>query len=984
MNLDRLTAYELVKQEELKDIKGFGTVLTHVKSGARIALIETEDENKTFSIAFRTPPTDSTGVAHILEHSVLCGSKNFPVKDPFVELVKGSLNTFLNAMTYPDKTVYPVASCNDKDFQNLMHIYLDAVFYPNIYKQEKIFRQEGWSYELNAPEEELCYNGVVYNEMKGAFSSPDGILEREIMNSLFPDTSYGVESGGDPEVIPELTYEAFLDFHRRYYHPSNSYIFLYGDMDMEEKLRFIDENYLSAFDRIQVDSHIEEQKAFEAMRDITLSYPISEEEPLEENTYLAYQKVIGNTGDIRKMLAFDILDYAVLSAPGSPIEKALLEAGIGKDISGYFESDVMQPYFSITSKNAKAEDKKRFREVIENTIRELVDKGISRKALLAGINHEEFAMREADFGRFPKGIMYGLSVLSTWLYDDEAVFDTLKILGDYAWLKEQVDTGYFEELLSQAFLTNEFGSVVTLKPEKGLAAAKDKALAEKLAKLKASFSREEIDELVANTRALREYQSEKDTEEDLRKIPMLERSDIKREPRPFECAEYEVDKVKLLHQDYETTGIAYDQILFKIPELPLSLLPYLGILLGTLGMVDTKEHTYDELVHEVNLRTGGIGITMETYPVYEAGKVARYDSYVKIKGKTFYDNTEDFFDLASEIAFDSILNSPERIREILSQGISRLQMKFMSAGHTSAVLRGSAYDGGASLIKEYTQGIAFYRVVSDIERNYEERQNELVNALNYLMSVIFTPDNLMFSYTGAAEELERQKAGISSFVEKLRGFRVDIDGVEVLKACEEELVRTGTDKIKSLNEGFTSASKVQYVARTGRISSYHGALNILKTILNYGYLWENLRVKGGAYGCMSGFSKEGSAYMVSYRDPHLKGTNEVYESVPGYLRSFTADEREMTKYVIGTVSGMDTPLPPEQLGARALLAKLTGITYEEVAKERAQVLDAQPEDIRALADIVEELLSKGHLCVIGGEEKIRNAADMFDSIESLL
>ena len=405
MSIKDVKSYELIKEEALEGIKARGYLLRHKKSKARVIYIQNDDSNKVFCIGFRTPPDNSTGVPHILEHSVLCGSKNFPAKDPFVELVKGSLNTFLNAMTYPDKTVYPVASCNDKDFQNLMHVYMDAVLYPNIYKHEEIFRQEGWSYKLDSAQDKLTYNGVVYNEMKGAFSSPEGVLDRVVLNTLFPDTSYANESGGDPEVIPELTYEQFLDFHRRYYHPSNSYIYLYGDMDIEEKLDWLDREYLSDFDFQPVDSVIGQQSAFSEMKEKTIEYSIASDESEEDNTYLSYNKVIATSLDRELYLAFEILDYALLSAPGAPLKKALTDAGIGKDIMGSYDNGIFQPVFSIVAKNANEEQKEKFIHVIEDVLAGIVKDGIDRKSLEAGINYHEFRYREADFGNYPKGLM---------------------------------------------------------------------------------------------------------------------------------------------------------------------------------------------------------------------------------------------------------------------------------------------------------------------------------------------------------------------------------------------------------------------------------------------------------------------------------------------------------------------------------------------------------------------------------------------------
>ena len=427
--LSQLNAYEIREEKRLDDIHSDGILLVHKKSGARICVMSNEDVNKVFYIAFRTPPKDSTGVPHIIEHTVLCGSKKFPVKDPFIELVKGSLNTFLNAMTYPDKTIYPVASCNDKDFQNLMDVYLDSVFSPNIYKEQNIFRQEGWHYELNSPEDELTLNGVVYNEMKGAFSSADGVLDREILRSLFPDTPYSNESGGDPQVIPELTYEAYLDFHRQYYHPSNSWIYLYGDMDVVEKLKWLDQEYLSNYDRINVDSAIPEQAPFTEPVEHEIPYSISSTDSTENNTYLSCNWAVGNNLNREQYIAFDILDYALLSTQGAPIKQALLDAGIGTDIYGGYDSSSYQPVFSIVAKHANASDQKRFVQIIRKVLQEQVENGINKKTLLAAINGSEFKFREADFGRFPKGLMFGLQIMDSWLYDENAPFLHIEELG---------------------------------------------------------------------------------------------------------------------------------------------------------------------------------------------------------------------------------------------------------------------------------------------------------------------------------------------------------------------------------------------------------------------------------------------------------------------------------------------------------------------------------------------------------------------------
>ena len=974
MSIYDLNAYEVLQTEDLSDLKSKGTLLKHKKSGARVLLMENDDENKVFTIGFRTPPSDSTGVPHIMEHSVLCGSKEFPVKDPFVELVKGSLNTFLNAMTYPDKTVYPVASCNDKDFQNLMHVYMDAVFYPNIYQHDKTFRQEGWSYKLDDPEGELTISGVVYNEMKGAFSSPEGVLDRVVLNSLFPDNAYSVESGGDPEVIPELTYEQFLDFHRKYYHPSNSYIYLYGDMDMEEKLRWLDEKYLSDFENEPVDSEIHLQKPFTEMKEVVQEYSIASEESEEDNTYLSYNKVIGTTLDEKLYLAFEILDYALLSAPGAPLKKALLDAGVGKDISGSYDNGVCQPIFSVISKNANVEQKEEFVRVIEDTLKDIVKNGINKKALRAGINYHEFRFREADFGNYPRGLMYGLQLFDSWLYDETKPFIHMQAIPTFEFLKEQVETGYFEELIQKYLLDNTHGSIVIIKPERGRTARMDKELADKLQAYKDSLSKEEIDALVKATKELEEYQEEESAPEDLAKIPVLGREDISREIAPIYNKELETGGVKLVHHEVETNGIGYTALLFDLSGIPEEKLPYISILQSVLGIINTKNYEYSELFNEINVHTGGIGTSLELYTDVTKVKEKEFCATFEIKGKALYPKMDVLFSMMREILMESDLGDEKRLKEILAMLKSRLQMSFLSSGHTTAALRSLSYTSPMAKFKDDTDGIGYYEVVKELEENFEEKKAELIANLRQIAQQIFRKDNLIISYTSSADGLAPMEEAFAKIADTLH-----TEEKEVETPCEIHCVKR--------NEGFKTSSKVQYVARTGNFNDrgveYTGALQILKVILSYDYLWQNVRVKGGAYGCMSSFNRIGEGYLVSYRDPNLEKTMEIYEGVVDYLKNFNVDDRDMNKFIIGTISNIDRPMNPAAKGSRSMNLYMNHVSAEMIREERNQILDAQQADIRALADVLQELLDAHELCVIGSEEKIEEQKEMFLEIKTL-
>ena len=971
MKIEEMTSYRLVEKKKIEDLNSMSYLLEHKKSGARIALLSNDDENKVFYIGFRTPPEDSTGVAHILEHSVLEGSRDFPVKDPFIELAKGSLNTFLNAMTYPDKTVYPVASCNDKDFQNLMHVYLDAVFYPNIYKEPKIFEQEGWHYEMESPEDELSINGVVYNEMKGAFSSPDDVLEREITNILFPDTSYSNESGGDPEAIPDLTYEQFLDFHRKYYHPSNSYIYLYGNMDMAEKLEYLDEAYLSHFDRITVDSEIGVQAPFEACAEAGKFYPITESEPEEDNTYLTYNIVVGDSLDRERYIAFQILDYALCSAPGAPLKQALLDKGIGKDIYSYYESGIRQSYFTIVAKNANLDRKAEFVECIEENLRSLSQKGIDKKALRAGLNFYEFRYREADFGSYPAGLMYGLQVLDSWLYDDAKPFIHIEAGETYKKLREKAETSYFEELIRECMLENTHKGILTLAPRKGLAEERDRILTEKLAALKESFGSEQIQEVVEETHALLEYQETPDSKEALATIPLLKREDIRKEAEPLVNEIRKTGDTTVMYHDIFTNHISYFRFLFDVKQVPEELFPYIGILKSVLGYVDTENFTYGELFHEINMETGGI--TSVTNFFTNARNLSDCLVTFEMKAKTLEDNLPRTVQLVQEIMLKSKFDDGKRLYEILAELKSRLQSNLISSGHSVAASRAMSYFSRPAAIQEQVNGMPFYRLVADLEKNFDSRREDLQHKLEALVRCIFRPENLMLDYVGTEDHYEEFIA--------LAG--------QVKEALYKEPVETKPFVIEPVkrNEGFLSASQVQYVCRAGNFINkglaYTGALKVLKVMMSYEYLWQEIRVKGGAYGCMCAFGKSGDSYFVSYRDPNLKSTVEAYEKAADFIEAFDGDERTMTQYIIGAVSELDTPLNPAAKGLRGMSSYLTNQTYEDYQRERDELLGADVNTIRSLAAVIRAFMEDDCLCVVGNDNRLKEDKEMFDVLENL-
>lgn len=972
MTIHDLAEYEILDEHRVEDVQSDGFILRHKKSGARIAILSNNDDNKVFYIGFRTPPEDETGVPHIIEHTTLCGSKKFPVKDPFIELAKGSLNTFLNAMTYPDKTVYPVASCNDQDFKNLMDVYLDAVFNPNITKYEEIFKQEGWHYELTGKDDELKINGVVYNEMKGAYSSPDEVLSSQIYRSLFPDNTYSKDSGGNPEYIPKLTYEAYLDFYHKYYHPSNSYIYLYGDMDVVERLEWLDKEYLSLYDYKKVNSEINKQPAFDEIKNVEAQYSITMDDSQENKTYLSYNRVVGDTLDEMLYQAFDVLDYALVSSPGAPVKQALIDAGIGDDVYGSYDAGILQPVFSFVAKNANASQADEFESIIENTLKEVVKTGINKEALLAGINSSEFKFREADFGQFPKGLLFGLNCLDSWLFDDMKPFIHLECLGTFAKLRKAVDTDYFEKLIQEYLLDNTHGSSVTVKPKRGLGNEREEALANELSDYKASLSDEEIKKLIEDTEHLKKYQEEPSSDEDLRKLPMLTRADMKKNAMPFSNIEDELLDVKVVRHDIESNGIDYISFLFDAGDFAQSELGYLGFFTNALGLVSTEKYSYTDLANATNIYTGGISTGTASHPDIKDRNNFVFKFEVKLK--VLEKNLDKALELMEQMLLSSDFTDTKRLGELVAQIKARLQANLSSSGHLVAAMRSMSSFSRYALYQDELKGIAFYHSICRIEKELSESPKSVSDKLAAIAKKLFARNRMLISFTGNNEAYGNAKPSL----EKV------IAGFDKMSAVGNQAeVHFNTAK-----EAFIDASQIQYVAKTGDFIcegyEYTGALRLLRIILSYDYLWINVRVKGGAYGCMNTFLRSGESYFVSYRDPNLSDTLDVYDRIPEYIKSFSPDERDMTKYIIGTFSALDTPMNPEAKGSRSLSAYLEGITYEQIQKERNEILNAQPEDIRRLADLVEAVLKKDSICVIGNENMIKESAGLFENVEKLI
>ena len=957
----------LNKEEEIKEVNSIVRIFEHEKTGARLLHMENDDSNKVFSIGFKTPPSDSTGVMHILEHSVLCGSKKFPTKEPFVELVKGSLNTFLKAMTFSDKTVYPIASKNEKDFFNLMDVYLDAVFNPNIYNTKEILMQEGWHHHLENKEDELSYKGVVYNEMQGAFSSPDGVLVRKIQETLFPDNTYSNESGGDPKYIPDLTYEQFIDTHKKYYHPSNSYIFLYGDGNLDKMLEFINDNYLVNYNKKEIDSHIKLQKPYSNIKDVISSYSLAEDDDETEKTYHAFNFVTGKSTDEELYIALDIIEYILLEAEGAPLKKAILDAGIGKDVFGMVDKGILQPYLSIIVKNSEVNKKEEFKKVVFDTLSNLVKNGIDKELIEGCINTFEFRLREADTGTDPKGLIYYLNAMDSWLYGGDPLMH-IKYEKTLQKIKESLTTNYFEELIDKYILNNTHASLLTLKPEKGLAHREEIELQEKLANYKASLTENEVEELVKETKDLLLRQNTPDSQEALETIPMLSLSDIDKNVEDLPVQEINHDGIQILHHNTFTSNIAYLNFMFYAKCVEEEDIPYFSLLGSLLGKVDTKNYSYKDLAKKILMDTGDLYFKNDVYS--NDKDINKYYPFLEARIKVMDDKVSNSLDIVSEVIENSLYEDKNRIREIIREIISRIEMSFIDRGHQVAISRLISYFSPISYYSDKINGYNYYRFLKEIESNFDNCIDEVKSKLYKIQNMIFNKANLTVTITGEDKELNILKSNLNKIVPIL--------STDQLQNKEYSFVE------ERKNEGLLTPSNVQFVAKGYNFRklgyNYSGNMLVLQTILGYDYLWNKVRVQGGAYGGFANLARSGNMAFASYRDPNLKETLNIYDKAYEFVENVKISNRDMTKYIIGTISNLDMPLTPFMKGEKAINMYIRGITKEDRQKERNEVLSTTNSDINSYSKLIEDVMKENYIAVVGNDKKIKDNKDLFNNL----
>ncbi|MEI6455203.1 MAG: insulinase family protein [bacterium] len=956
--------FRLIEKRFVKEVNADCYYLEHLKSGARVLKIANDDPNKTFSIAFKTFPESDNGAPHILEHAVLNGSKNFPVKSPFDVLSKGSLNTFINAFTSKDFTMYPVASMNEKDYYNLMHVYLDAVFNPLIYQDSRILKQEGWHYELTDKSGPVEYKGVVYNEMKGAFSNPTRELWYQIFKNLFPENNYGFESGGYPPAIPTLDQEKFIQFHKKYYHPENSYIFLYGDSDLEKELSFIDSAYLSAYVKESNRATIKDQAPFAARKDTTCWYSVLEGSDTDNQTYLTLNWVAGHNTDQALNMSLDILCETLVNQESAPVRLALQKAGIGQDVSASV-SNFKQNVIQISVQNAKSSDKNRFLEVVMSTLKEVAAKGFDKKEVEGVINRKEFQLREGNDAQ--KGLTYINQSLGPWFFSDDP-FLGLEYEKPLAEVKQSLTSDYLEKVMVKYLIDNPHALLLALEPKPGLDKEKYQVVEKELKFYKEKLTSDQISGLISETQGLIEYQKREDTPEALATIPMLDIKDIDPKARFYPVEEKTESSIPVLYHEEFTNGVVYINFYFDLHVLPQEMIPYASLLSNFIGLLNTKERSFGEINQLLNIHTGGFYTSLKTYT--EEMDDNRLMPKFVFTTKSMNNKMGKMFELAAEIIEKTDYSDTARLKTLLGRLHSQLDAEMKGNGYAVASRRLPSYFSNQGMFSEITRGMDFYWFVSDLTKNFDKEKEKIVGNLKQAASMLFSKPNLVVAITGGRQDLDL--------------FAKKIPALEKALSKSDTRKNDWNFKMENRKEGIMAPSKVQYVIdgydykKLGY--AWNPKMRVLSQILSTDWLQTRIRVIGGAYGGWSSFSMTGTVTFNSYRDPNLKETILNYDATPEYLSAFKADQKAMTRYIIGTIAGIDSPLTASEKGELAVTYYFNKRKPEAIQSDREAVLSTTPEDIRGFAPLVKKVLDQKSICVYGNEEIITKEKELFKNL----
>ena len=960
---DVIHGFRVEYSQQLPEISATLWRMKYEKNGADLVWLQRDDDNKTFAIAFKTIPSDHTGVFHILEHSVLNGSQKYPVKEPFVELLKGSMSTFLNAFTFPDKTMYPVSSRNPKDFLNLVDVYMDAVLNPLSISDPHAFRQEGWHYELESPEDKLSCNGVVYNEMKGAFASPDSVLQFEMSRLLFPDNCYGYESGGHPDHIPELTYERYLEGHRRFYHPSNSRIILDGDIDLDAVLDKLD-GFLCNYDRLDVDSDIIDQKPV-APEEKTAYYEIGPDESEENKAILASGWVFGNYTDLEKSLAFSVIDKVLTGSNEAPLSKALLDAGLCEDVYFVKNDGVQQMSSMLVIKNCDPEKRGEIWKLAEDTVRGLCENGLDRKRLHNALSRMEFAMREKDYGGMPRGLVYAMTTLESWLYGGDPA-QGLCCDAVFASLRKKIDEGWFEKLLGDIVLRSEHRARVCLLPSKTLGEEKRAAEEARLSEIKSKMSEEDISRVIDEFAALRKRQEQPDTPEQLNALPKLSVSDIPAEGQITEQIKKEIDGITVLHHPLKTDGITYLILNFKADDIPEEELSEAAFFASLIGQTATENFSAIELQSELQACLGRFSCSADAYA--PLGSLTEAAPNIKVKIALLDGMKKDAVRLVDEILNRSDFKDANFIYNILRQSRIGLEQTIAMSGDSFAGMRAAAQCTARGAVGEKLHGISMLRWLQKADAEFEAGKETFSSRLSALKNKIFSKARLTVGVTGPIDE---------KFISEIIGVLNDSPAGKPVKY----------GVLPSVSEGFIIPAEIGFAAKSGNLSALgercSGAARVAAQLLTYDYLWNEVRVKGGAYGTHMSAGLTGQMLLTSYRDPSPSRSLETFGKTAGVLREFCAQKGDLEKFIIGTVSAIEPVLTPQTEGSLAFDNFFNGRTAEDIRRERKEILGATYSDIEGFSRVLDKILDGAKVCVVGGKAAVDACGDKLEKIESI-
>lgn len=959
--------YKLIQEKHIKDVNSDCVLLEHEKTGAKVFLMKNDDDNKTFGIGFKTLPKDNTGICHIIEHSVLSGSRKFQTKEPFMDMVKISMATFLNALTFPDKTIYPVSSRNEKDFKNLMDVYMDAVFYPVMKKDRRIFMQEGWHYELENAEDELNIKGVVYNEMKGAYSVPETTLYYRVNNALCPDTVYAMESGGEPYEIPNLTYENFCDFHSRYYHPSNSYIYLYGDCDMEERLEFLDREYLSNFEKEKIDNFEGSQKPFENTKNVFDEYSVSKDEDTKNKTFLAYSSCFGESNGLKDGIIEKLLSEILVDMQGAYLKEALLKANICEDVSSISMESTKFSSFGVYVINSEREYLDKFKEIVENVLREVVKNGIGKEKLIAVLNRTEFSIREL-LNSTTAGVEYFFSIFDTWLYGGSPM-DSLTFDEALSEIREDIlNNRLLERVIEEKILNNNHKAFIVLSPSAGLNDKKDLAQKEWLKRYKDSLSKIQIEKIIENTKNLIEYQQTESTEEQKATIPKLKIEDIDKETLKIPNEVEKIEDITVLKHNIFTSGINYVDICFDLKHISKDEIVYLSLVENLLKSLDKKSMTYKDFSVETFLRCGGIStaITTLTNAKNREKFVPKFVVSVKFLGEKLKETVE----LLKVLLKETIFTDKSRIKEEVLSIKGELEQDVLGAGHMYGINRAKSYFSNKACYDERFKGLDYLKFIQDLVENFDDRIDNVLEKMEFVYNRMFKQNETIVNITTTEENFEEIKKAFVECVKEFPRF--------------EDISYDFTFERENLKEGIATSSDVNYVTFAGDLKKlgieYSGSFSLLSKILSTTHMHNNIRAIGGAYGAGLSITRDSEMLMFSYRDPNLKSTKETFNSVGKYVSEMEITEEELESFKISLVKDFNPLLTPKHKGYTSMVMYITGSDEKELELYLGQLLNTKLEDLRELGKVIDEVLSQDGFVVVGNTNKIKENSKEFKNI----